>query len=72
MKRSIYGNTRTHLTLTGKALKMYNETDPLEIEEIETEDGYRYTMRGAFERENMTEEELTRGLEELYDGSEEG
>lgn len=62
-----YGSCRTHLALNGKALKAYNEIDPMLIEEIETHDGYRYNITGTTEAENLTEDELIRGLEDLYD-----
>ena len=40
----VYGNTNTHLTLTDKAQKYYELTDPIEITEHETEDGYLYSI----------------------------
>lgn len=67
MNGKIYGNEKTHLSLTDKAQKLYDRTDPLEIEEIETKYGFRYNMRGVFKRTNMTEAELIEDLEALYD-----
>ena len=66
MKR-VYGNTSTSLTLTAKARKFYNETDPLRIEETDTADGMRYSMSGVFTAENLTDAELNAELEALAD-----
>ena len=71
MKR-IYGNEKTHLTLTGKADQVYSNTDPLRIveEEYEDEDGkkkYRYFIAVYFGDKAMTEVELNAFLEEIAD-----
>ena len=62
MKR-IYGNEKTHLTLTEKAYQIYSNTDPLRIieEEYEDKDGekkYRYFIAAYFGDKAMTENEL--------------
>lgn len=71
MKR-IYGNEKTHLTLTEKAYQIYSNTDPLRIieEEYEDEDGekkYRYFIAAYFADKAMTESELNAFLEEIAD-----
>lgn len=63
----IYGNEKTHLTLSDKAQAYYDVTDPLRIEEYETDDGYIYNITGCFDRYGMTEEEVNRVLESLAD-----
>lgn len=65
--KHIYGISRTHLNLAEKAKEFYNATDPLFIEEMETEDGYRYNLDGAFVEHDLTEEELIAVLEGLAD-----
>lgn len=71
MKR-IYGNEKTHLTLTEKAEQIYSNTDPLRIieEEYEDEDGekkYRYFIAAYFGDKAMTEVELNAFLEYMAD-----
>ena len=71
MKR-IYGNEKTHLTLTEKAYQIYSNTDPLRIieEEYEDENGekkYRYFIAAYFEDKAMTENELNAFLELMAD-----
>lgn len=72
MKRT-YGNTSTHLILTGKALEFYNMTDPIRIEETETEDAecpYMYQVYDGKEPMHdgtMTENQLIKWLEDGYD-----
>ena len=71
MKR-IYGNEKTHLTLTEKAEQIYSNTDPLRIieEEYKDDDGekkYRYFIAAFFGDKPMTEVELNAFLEESAD-----
>ena len=71
MKR-IYGNEKTHLTLTEKADQIYSNTDPLRIVEEEYEDGdgerkYRYFIAAFFGDKPMTEFELNAFLEYMAD-----
>lgn len=71
MKR-IYGNEKTHLTLTEKADQIYSNTDPLRIveEEYEDENGekeYRYFIAAYFGDMAMTEDELNAFLEGMAD-----
>ena len=43
-----YGNTKTKLSLTEKAYDIYRDTDPLDIWEVEDEDGNcTYSIRGG-------------------------
>ena len=71
-KYKIYGNEKTHLTLTDKAQSFYNLTDPFGILEYEDEEGnYTYSTIKCFERDNMTEDELNIFLEELAEDMEE-
>lgn len=53
-----YGATTTNLKLTEKAEKIYSVTEPCEIIEHETEDGYRYSISGIIEAENLTNEQI--------------
>lgn len=67
-----YGNEKTSLKLTEKALAVYSVTDPLRILEQTTtdEDGSEirtYTMTGAIEAEGLTADEVNEMLEELAD-----
>ena len=66
-----YGNARTHLTLEGKALDFYNVTDPIRIDEIETEDGeYQYLIYSGADLMHdgaMTEQQLIKFMEDGYD-----
>ena len=71
MKR-IYGNERTHLTLTEKAYQAYSDIDRLRIveEEYEDENGekkYRYFIAVYFGDMAKTEEQINAFLEELAD-----
>ena len=61
----IYGNDKTHLTMTKRAQAFYDCTDPITIEEIETDDGYLYNVSGVLERDCMTEDELNAALESM-------
>jgi hypothetical protein len=67
MKR--YGNERTHLVLSNKAEAYYNETDLIDIYEVEAEDGaltYNLDdMGNTFS--DLTADDLNRIMEELYD-----
>lgn len=67
MKR-VYGNTNTHLTLSDKAQKYYDLTDPIEITEHETEEGFLYSvLDGGNVRTDLTEDELNDYLEFEFD-----
>lgn len=71
MKR-IYGDEKTHLTLTEKADQIYSNTDPLKIieEEYEDDDGekkYRYFIAAYFGDKAMTADELNAFLEYMAD-----
>ena len=68
--KSTYGNTRTHLTLTGKAEEFYNLSDPITIIETEENGVYSYLVLSGNEPMHdgyMTEEQLVRFLEDGYD-----
>lgn len=69
--KHIYGNDSTHLTLTERAERIYSVSDPLRIEETETEDGYRYTLTGIIEADGLTEAEVSEYIEELDDSNKE-
>ena len=65
----IYGNTSTHLNLTGTALKYYNLTDPIRIVETEEDGEYTYQVFSGHEPMHdgeMTEEQLIRWMEDGY------
>lgn len=64
MSGTRYGDGKTSLVLTEKALAAYSESDPLDI--IETDDGV-FSMRGIEDRDNMTAEQVNTWLECLYD-----
>lgn len=61
MKR--FGDTKTSLTLTEKAQIAYNETDPLDIYEVE--DG-TFEVDGVMRLFNCTADDINNYLEELY------
>lgn len=42
-----FGSEKTHLELSEQAARIYAETDPFEIFEEETEDGFLYSVRGC-------------------------
>lgn len=68
MKRT-YGNSKTHLTLTGKALEFYNLTDPITIIETEESGQFMYQVLSGSEPMHdglMTEEKLIRWMEDGY------
>lgn len=66
-KSRIYGNENTHLVLTAKAFEAYSCTTPLAIAEYEQEDGsYLYSMRGAFEADDLTDVDVNELLEQTY------
>lgn len=70
-KCRIYGNEKTHLTLTDKAFAAYSVTDPLTIVEFEDDTGMvSYSMHGAVDRGGMTEESVNAILENLVDDDE--
>ena len=60
-----YGDTKTHLELTDKARRAYDEYSPLNIFEIETDDGYRYDITGCVQASGLTEAEVNETLEDL-------
>lgn len=54
-----YGWTRTVLQLSKEAQAIYNETDPLQILEIEDEDGaISYDMNGCIEATGISADEV--------------
>lgn len=66
MKRK-YGSVWTNLSLSAEAQKVYNETQPLDIWEIEgTTDGidtvYTYDITGVLEEKGLTEDEVNQCL----------
>lgn len=72
----LYGDTKTHLRLTGKALEAYDLSDGLFIYEHEREDEngekfYNYTLSishpWARDRIQLSESELIEWLNGLYD-----
>jgi hypothetical protein len=69
MKRT-YGNEKTNLTLSGKALDFYNMADPITIIEEEQENGeYLYQVlsgRDLLHDGLMTESQLIKWLEDGY------
>ena len=64
MKGKRYGDTKTHLRLSGKAWDYYSNTDPCDIYEFKTDDGFRYSLDYM---DNLTESELIEILEALAD-----
>lgn len=62
-----YGDEKTNLTLTAKAYAAYCDTDPLSIYERETDEGFRYALRGFDDCDNLTAEQVNATLEEIYD-----
>lgn len=64
----VYGKDKTYLRLTELAQKAYDETEPLEIREFFTPDGYLYDMSGVIEGDFMTELAVNIALEGLRDG----
>ena len=64
-----YGDTRTDLTLTEKAQKVYDVTDPIDIYEREEDDDvFVYTMRGVIVEDDISADEVNQILEEFADG----
>lgn len=65
--KNVYGDNATNLTLSDNAYYAYSVTDPLEIVEIEQDDGtFVYQMSGAYNPSYlMTEEEINLYLEEV-------
>lgn len=66
-----YGNEKTNLDLTAKALAVYSGEE-IDIYEhiVEDEDGnktYTYTMHGIIEADGITEDEVNKLLEDLGD-----
>lgn len=55
-----FGDTKTKLTLTDKAQRFYNQTDPINI--YEREDGL-YDIDGFSAAEGLTAEEVNTTLE---------
>lgn len=69
MKRR-YGDAKTQLILSDKAFRFYSGSDPIDIYEIEDEDGsctYTLRMFGDPESKPMGADELTSTLESLAD-----
>lgn len=68
MKRR-YGDVKTHLTLSAKAQDFYSGASPVSIFELDTPEGYRYTLKlwSDPETEPMTADELNAELEALAD-----
>lgn len=63
-----YGNTKTKLSLTERAYDIYRDTDPLDIWEVEDEDGNcTYSIRGAIEADDLTADEVSEYIEVLAD-----
>lgn len=64
-----FGDVETHLhrtDLSEKALKEYDETDPLDIYEEKLEDGsFLYHTRGSVDADDLTAEELNDLLEDM-------
>ena len=61
-----YGYVKTRLSLTDKAYDVYSGTCPLDIIEVEDEEGNcTYSMRGALEADDLTADEVNEYLEEL-------
>ena len=72
MIKRTYGNEKTALTLTAKAQKLYDGSDPFKIYEYD-DDGilsYSFAAWGDKETDRMTAAELNRNLETLADGME--
>lgn len=65
MKTRVYGNQPTRLTLTALAQEIYNETDPITIEEIEDNGEVTYNMYGVIENDGLTAEDVNGALESL-------
>jgi len=65
MKAKIYGNERTHLTLTDEAQRIYSDSDPLTIKEYESDNGYIYSLSGIIEADGLTAEEVSDQIESL-------
>ena len=64
-----YGNEKTNLELTGKALEVYSNTDPLTIIEKETDGGFIYDVSGAIEAYDQTAEQVNALLESVADAA---
>lgn len=62
-----YGDEKTNLTLTDKAYACYSVTDPISIYERETGEGFKYSIRGFADCDNLTAEQVNSTLEELFD-----
>lgn len=54
-------------SLSEKAQGVYYGTDPLDIFEVETDEGKRYDVAGMVEARNLTFEELEEFLESVQD-----
>ena len=58
MKR-VGGLEKTHFDMSLRGWQIYNNTEPLDIFEEETEDGFRYSVRSCFgDYDDLTEEEV--------------
>lgn len=58
----IVGNDKTHMNpaadFTPEQFDTYSNTEPLDILEEETEDGYRYHLRGCWVADNLTADQV--------------
>lgn len=62
-----FTQTALHVTLSDRALKVLNNTSPLDLVEHETDDGYTYDLIGAWERRDIPETEISDYIEGLWD-----
>lgn len=60
-----YGNKKTKLKLTEKAFTNYSNSDPLDIYEKETDNGFIYRITGIIEADGLTAAEVIETLESL-------
>lgn len=54
-----YGREHTRLTLSPAAEAIYSVIDPFDIYEYETNEGFRYFIRGVIEDDDLTAERVT-------------
>ena len=57
--------------LSDKARGVYNGTDPMSIFELDTDDGIRYDVRGLYDADSLTFDELQEFLEGIQDALDE-
>lgn len=66
--RKKYGTDSTKLELSNKARIVYAGTDPLDIYEIETEDGLHYCIKDCDgTHDGLTAEQVNAFLEEIFE-----